>query len=39
MMVYYVVLVAIKTWINNNILTWRDYSRYFYNEFEYGVKI
>jgi hypothetical protein len=31
-------LVAMKTWKNNNMLTWRDYSRYFYNEFEYGVK-
>jgi hypothetical protein len=31
-------LVVIETWKHNNILTWRDYSRYFYNEFEYGVK-
>jgi hypothetical protein len=32
------VLVAMQTWKNNNLLTLRDYSRYFYNEFEYGVK-
>jgi hypothetical protein len=40
MMVSHDVLVAMKTWKNNNccMLTWRDYSRYFYNEFEYGVK-
>jgi hypothetical protein len=33
------VLVAMQTWENNNFLTWRNYSRYFYIEFEYGVKI
>jgi hypothetical protein len=27
-----------KMWKNNNLLTWRDYSRYFYNEFEYGAR-
>jgi len=32
------VLVAIQTWKKNNLLTWKDYSRYFYNEFEYVVK-
>jgi hypothetical protein len=39
MMVSHDMLVAMQTWKNNNLLTWRDYSRYFYNEFEYGVKI
>jgi hypothetical protein len=37
-MVSHDALVAMQTWKNNNLLTWRDYSRYFYNEFEYGVK-
>jgi hypothetical protein len=32
-------LMAMQKWKDNNLLTWRDYSRYFYNEFEYGVKI
>jgi hypothetical protein len=38
MMVSHDTLVAMQTWKNNNLLTWRDYSRYFYNEFEYGVR-
>ena len=37
MMVSHDALVAMQTWKNNNMLTWRNYSRYFYNEFEYGV--
>jgi hypothetical protein len=37
-MVSHDMLVAMQTWKNNNMLTWRDYSRYFYNEFENGVK-
>jgi hypothetical protein len=37
MMVSHDALVAMQTWKNNNLLTWRDYSRYFYNEFDYGV--
>jgi hypothetical protein len=36
MMVSHDMLVAMQTWKNNNMLTWRDYSRCFYNEFEYG---
>jgi hypothetical protein len=39
MMVSHDALVALKTWKNNNLLTRRDYSRYFYNELEYGVRI
>jgi hypothetical protein len=39
MMVSHDALVVMKTWKKNNLLTCRDYSRYFYNEFEYGVKI
>jgi len=31
-------LVAMQTWKNNNLLTWRDNLRYFHNEFEYGAK-
>jgi hypothetical protein len=38
MMVSHDTLVAMKTWKNINILTWRYYSRYFYNEIEYGVR-
>ena len=38
MMVSHDGLVAIQTWKTNNLLIWRDYLRYFYNEFEYGVK-
>jgi len=38
MMVSHDVLVEMETWENNNLLTWRDDFRYFYNEFEYGVK-
>jgi hypothetical protein len=38
MMVSHDMLVAMQTWKNNNPLTWRDDSRYFHNEFEYGVK-
>jgi hypothetical protein len=39
MIVSHDALVEMKTWKNNNLLTSRDYSRYFYNEFEYGVKL
>jgi hypothetical protein len=39
MMVSHDMLVAMRTWKKNNLLTWRDYSRYFSNEFEYGVRI
>jgi len=38
MMVSHDALVAMETWKTNNLLTWRDYSRYIYNEFEYGVR-
>ena len=38
MMVSHDTLVAMQTWKNNNLLTWRDYSRYFHKEFEYGVR-
>jgi hypothetical protein len=38
MMVSHDALGAMQTWKNFNLLTWMDYSRYFYNEFEYGVK-
>ena len=38
MMVFHDVLVAMRTWKNINLLTWMDDSRYFHNEFEYGVK-
>jgi hypothetical protein len=38
-MVSHDMLVAIQTCKNINLLTWRDHSSYFYNEFEYGVKI
>jgi hypothetical protein len=37
MMVPHDALVTMKTWKNINLLNLRDYSRYFYNEFEYGV--
>jgi hypothetical protein len=37
MMVSYDGVVTMQTSKNNNLLNWRDYSRYFYNEFEYGV--
>jgi len=30
-------LVAMKPWKNNNILTWRDDSRFFQDEFEYDI--
>jgi hypothetical protein len=39
MMVSHDALVAMQTRKNNNLLNLRDYSRYFYNQFEYGVKI
>jgi hypothetical protein len=38
MMVSHDALVEMQTLKNNNMLTWRDYSRYFYNEFEYYVR-
>jgi hypothetical protein len=38
MMVSHDALLAMQTWKNNNLLTLRDYSRYFYNEFEYDLK-
>ena len=31
-------LMEIQTQKDNNVLTWRDSSRYFHNEFEYGVQ-
>lgn len=31
-------LMEMQTWKKNKLLTWRDDSRYFYNEFEYHVK-
>jgi len=37
-MVSHDALVAMQTWNNNTLSTWRDFSRYFENEFEYGVK-
>jgi hypothetical protein len=39
MMVSHDALMAMQTQKNNNLLNLRDYSRYFYNQFEYGVKI
>jgi hypothetical protein len=39
MMVPHDALVEMQTLKNNNLLTWRDYSRNFYNEFEYSIKI
>jgi hypothetical protein len=39
MMVSHDALMAMQTWKNNILLIWRDYSRYFSNEFEYGVTI
>ena len=38
MMVSTDMLMEIQTWKDNNVLTWRDSSRYFHNEFEYGVQ-
>jgi hypothetical protein len=38
MMVSHDVVMAMQTWKNNNLITWRDDSRYFHNEFEDGVK-
>jgi len=38
MIVSYDVLVVMKTWKKNIMLTWRNDWRYFYNEFEYAVK-
>jgi len=38
MMVSHDRLVAMKTWKKYNLLARRDYSKYFYNEFEYGVR-
>jgi hypothetical protein len=38
MMVSHEELVAVQNWKENNLLTWRDSSRYFYNEFKYGVR-
>jgi hypothetical protein len=37
-MVSHDVLVEMQTWKNNNLLTLSDYSRYFYNEFVYGLR-
>ena len=37
MMVSHDLLVPMYMWKTNNLFTWRDYSRYFYNELEYGV--
>jgi len=39
MMVSHDALVEMQTWKNNNLLTWMDYSMYFYIEFGYGVRI
>lgn len=39
MMASHDTLVAMKTWNNNNMLTWGDGSRYFHNEFEKVQKI
>jgi hypothetical protein len=39
MMVSHDMFMAMQTGKNNNLLIWRDYSSYVYNEFEYGVKI
>ena len=38
MMVFHDTLVAMQIWKNNNVLTWRDDSKYFRSEFEYSVK-
>jgi len=37
MIVSHDVLVQCKHGNKNNMLNWRDYSMYFYNEFEYDV--
>jgi hypothetical protein len=38
MMVSHDMLVTMRTWKNNNTLTWMDDSRSFHNKLEYGVK-